>query len=1070
MEWPNQDRFPTNRPQFTVHATIKDWFYSSEQLLLVTGYASLGKVIDLIASLSIDHQHVRIYLGNEPQPIMRERSVSTVADEMRDYWLAKGLSIAQCPRIEAAARRLRSRDVEVRMPSRGGRRVHAKLYCAIENVLLGSSNFTHAGLHSQIEGNTIFSRSRDKARYAETWSLAEAIWETGECCNDWLADLIEQLMKVVSWQEALARACSELLSGDWVDLLLSMEHESERLWPSQRDGIAQALYILDNTGAVLVADATGSGKTRMGAFLVQATAARARATGRVSSLCGIICPPSVIENWVNETDRPGPNTCVGSSGLLGRRSKDAKRIERILAQGDILVVDEAHNYHNLKSNRSQKLLESVATDLMLFTATPINRSARDLLVMINLLGADNLQEQTLKQLESYLGGRKRITNLDQTVIQQLSNEIRQFTVRRTISQLKAYIAAQPDAYKNALGENCTYPEINNKVYAIDGTKRDREIALQIAQLASQLKGLNYLLKPIKDDQRLGEVEPEALQRYVEWRVDAARFLAAYTVMHALRASKYVLMEVVLGHKTACSAARLKPDENHTERQGLIDRIRQKAYKMPVPAVDPAFLPDFLKNADSYHDAVTQELHLYEKIAAITAELSLEREKAKVRQILDASQRHHKLLVFEERILALRVIENLLKQAKPPHHVHLATGRDPKVKSKLCEIMGLGGREGKHIGLCSNAMAEGVNLQSASCLIMLDRPSVIRHAEQRIGRIERLDSPHQEAEIFWPLDAPAFRLNRDHKFISRHQETKRLIGANFEVPEEYEVDDFDTMTVDSSMELIAKLEQSRKERSIGMQDAFHTVRSLYDDGNDEALIPKALVDQMTASTGVVISRVSLVESKTHSPWAFICQAGTKHQPARWILVSEDERNTTAKLDEIVAFLKGNLGPDTRDIKPTDASISQMEKLVKTLRENPDITLSSNRLALLKLLSQYVDHMSHVAAKKQNQQQLDYYHAVKTMLPWATGGLLDEGNDNACLRQLECLADAFQVLLQPLRTERLKKMGNKKLVRYRDLLPQLKQSPLEFNVFKRATEQALRQPSCEPSTAAVIFGVM
>ncbi len=1069
MEWPNQDRFPTNRPQFTVHSTIKDWFYSSEQLLLVTGYAILGKVIDLIASLSIDHQHARIFLGNEPQPIMRERSTSTVADEMRDYWLAKGLSIDQCPRIEAAARRLRSRDVEVRMPGRGGRRVHAKLYCAIENVLLGSSNFTHAGLHSQIEGNTIFSRSRDKARYAETWSLAEAIWETGECCNDWLADLIEQLMKVVTWQEALARACSELLSGDWVDLLLSMENESERLWPSQRDGIAQALYILDNTGAVLIADATGSGKTRMGAFLVQATAARARATGRVSSLCGIICPPSVIENWMTETDRPGPNTCVGSSGLLGRRSKDAKRIVRILAQGDILVVDEAHNYHNLKSNRSQKLLESVATDLMLFTATPINRSARDLLVMINLLGADNLQEQTLKQLESYLGGRKRIAKLDQAVIQQLSNEIRQFTVRRTISQLKGYIAAQPEAYKNALGENCTYPEIINQVYAIDGNERDREIALQIAQLASQLKGLNYLLKPIKDDPGLGEADPEALQRYVEWRIDAARFLAAYTIMHALRASKYVLMEVVLGHEAACNAARLKHDDNHTERQGLIERIRQKARKMPAPAVDPAFLPDFLKNADRYQDAVAQELQLYEQIAALTAELSLEREKTKVRQIQEASQRHHKLLVFEERILALRVIENLLKQAKPTHHVHLATGRDPKAKAELCELMGLGGREGKHIGLCSNAMAEGVNLQSASCLIMLDRPSVIRHAEQRIGRIERLDSPHQEAEILWPLDAPAFRLNRDHKFISRHQETKRLIGANFEVPEEYEADDFDTMAEESSEELISKLEQSREEQSFGVQDAFHTVRSLYD-GSNGALIPKTLVDQMKAATGVVISRVSLVESKTNSPWAFICQAGTSQQPARWVLVSEDERNTTAKLDEIVAFLMANLGPDTCDIKPTDASIAQMEKLVKTLRENPDIILSSNRLALLKLLSQYVDHMSHVTAKKQDQQQLDYYHAVKTMLPWTSGGLLDEGRDNASLRQLESLADAFQVLLQPLRTERLKKMGNKKLVRYRDLLPQLKQSPLEFNAFKRATELALRQSSCEPSTAAVIFGVM
>ncbi|MBR9827983.1 MAG: hypothetical protein GYB41_04985 [Oceanospirillales bacterium] len=219
-------------------------------------------------------------------------------------------------------------------------------------------------------------------------------------------------------------------------------------------------------------------------------------------------------------------------------------------------------------------------------------------------------------------------------------------MRRTIS----YIAAQPDAYKNALGENCTYPEIKNQVYAIDGSERDREIALQIVQLARQLRGLNYLVKPIKDDPGLGDLDPEALQRYVEWRIDAARFLAAYTVMHALRASKYVLMEVVLGHEEACNAARLKPDDNHTERQGLIEKISQKTRKMPAPAVDPAFLPDFLKDANRYQNAVTQELHLYEQITALTLELSQKREKTKVRQILEASQRHQKLLVFEERIL------------------------------------------------------------------------------------------------------------------------------------------------------------------------------------------------------------------------------------------------------------------------------------------------------------------------------------------------------------------------------------------------------------------------------------
>ncbi|MCZ7140631.1 DEAD/DEAH box helicase family protein, partial [Salmonella enterica subsp. enterica] len=79
-------------------------------------------------------------------------------------------------------------------------------------------------------------------------------------------------LKVVSWQEALARACSELLEGQWAKHYIEQHIDlgDTKLWPSQEQGIAQALWILENVGSVLVADPTGSGKTRMGAHLLRA--------------------------------------------------------------------------------------------------------------------------------------------------------------------------------------------------------------------------------------------------------------------------------------------------------------------------------------------------------------------------------------------------------------------------------------------------------------------------------------------------------------------------------------------------------------------------------------------------------------------------------------------------------------------------------------------------------------------------------------------------------------------------------------------------------------------------------
>ncbi|AHZ76229.1 helicase [Pseudomonas putida] len=37
----------------------------------------------------------------------------------------------------------------------------------------------------------------------------------GKNAEDAFIDLLEQLLKFVTWQEALARACGELLESDW---------------------------------------------------------------------------------------------------------------------------------------------------------------------------------------------------------------------------------------------------------------------------------------------------------------------------------------------------------------------------------------------------------------------------------------------------------------------------------------------------------------------------------------------------------------------------------------------------------------------------------------------------------------------------------------------------------------------------------------------------------------------------------------------------------------------------------------------------------------------------------------
>ena len=81
--------------------------------------------------------------------------------------------------------------------------------------------------------------------------------------------LLLQMLKKSPWREALSKAISMLLESGWMDskLGINVDELSKSLLPHQIDGLKRALWVIENKGAVLVADATGSGKTKLGTWL-----------------------------------------------------------------------------------------------------------------------------------------------------------------------------------------------------------------------------------------------------------------------------------------------------------------------------------------------------------------------------------------------------------------------------------------------------------------------------------------------------------------------------------------------------------------------------------------------------------------------------------------------------------------------------------------------------------------------------------------------------------------------------------------------------------------------------------
>lgn len=313
QRWPSHERFPYNDAERTVESVVRADLEGARDPLIITGYTSLDRLIDFLArcerrqaSEPGHYNRIRFVLGHEPAPSKRTEFGGhriALSQEVVDYWLSRGISLHLSGRLLAALELIRRGVVEAR--TSGESAVHAKVYAGDNGITVGSSNFSNAGLLRQVEANVRFTRD-ELVRFEEAHRAAEVIWSTSIPYTEQLEELLGKMLRVVSWQEALARACAELLEGTWARRYARGPalDEGPQLWPSQQQGIAHALWILENQGSVLIADATGSGKTLMGTHLAKRIINRARRAGRTHNDFSVLLAPPVFSTSGSEMPRP----------------------------------------------------------------------------------------------------------------------------------------------------------------------------------------------------------------------------------------------------------------------------------------------------------------------------------------------------------------------------------------------------------------------------------------------------------------------------------------------------------------------------------------------------------------------------------------------------------------------------------------------------------------------------------------------------------------------------------------------------------------------------------------------
>lgn len=976
IEWPDTTRFPLNLDKSTVEQTVwKDLKYSLNPFLVV-GFASLDRVIDFIAECREEAQ-IRIIFGFElfqsrkDDFALRESSFSK---EMEEYWLDRGISLRLSAKLIECIEKLKSGKVLTRCMIGATHRLHAKIFVGDGAATVGSSNFTEPGLRYQLEANARFSLNKDNRRYRELKQIAENFWELGRDYNDQLIKLLEQLLRRVPWREALARACAELLEGEWAQTYLRGDYlpDEANLWPAQRQGIAQALYILSNQGSVLVADATGSGKTRMGVHLIGAVADQILRSGRIrhgKSL--MVCPPIVEQSWQMESHLAGVHLDTYSHGVLSHtKSRKHELTIEALRRAQILSIDEGHNFLNFGSTRSQNLLRNMADHVLLFTATPINRSVVDLLKIADMLGADNLDDSTLAMFNKLLKTKHFHRTLDDAEIDQLRGEIQRFTVRRTKRMLNQLIQREPEKYVDKQGNQCRFPKHKSKVYTLKEGKEDRELAAKIRELADQLYAVTHFQNPIEMPATMlkrGVTE----EKFLEGRIKSARTIARYMIMASLRSSRAALGEHIVGTKQAKTDFDLSEFRKHTESGNVLATLDRVSGQIPKNKLTIQ-LPDWMSNEEIHRKACEHDAKIYQKIYEYVKKMSNQREKEKARILVRLLPSNSLLLAFDSRPITLAEIKKYIREESPKQKVIIATGDAGSQRDDILEAFALDSEQKGVIGLCSDSLSEGVNLQRASALVHLDMPSVVRIAEQRVGRVDRLDSPHKSIEAWWPDDAPEFGLSSDEKFIERYETVEALLGANMPLPEHLQNSGSKQVKAE---DLIKEFEEEiEKAEWDGIRDAFQPVRHLV--YGKDALVDEETYEHYRHITAKVLSRVSLVKSK--SPWAFFCLRSGNFGAPRWLLFPSSMRQVITGLENVCDALRERLNDEVVDLEMNSGAADVLNRFLTSLSAAEKSLLPRKKQRALEEMKFIIQHAIKKSIDNLNQEDAAHLHEIQNML--------------------------------------------------------------------------------------------
>lgn len=734
------------------HAIYKP-LQKTERIRILVGIATSRGTYDLIRSAEDGGQNPLLFSHAETKQKIEDTIKYEMTDSEDNQDVEEG--------VQKFIEWIKEGKLQIRAyPSQN---IHAKLYIMTfregdrdkGRVITGSSNFTQSGLIDNLEFNV---ELKNRSDYEFAKHKFEELWENAvDVSENYIQTITEKtwLNQNITPYELYLKFLYEYFKDELSrtdEVFTKYLPQDFKRFEYQEQAVLNAKKILEEYGGVFISDVVGLGKTYVSAMLV----------GQLDGRTLVIAPPALLNknnpgSWPNVfSDFHIPADFV-STGKLdeAKRAIEQREYKNV-------IIDEAHRFRTETTISYEDIAEICrGKRVILVSATPYNNSPKDILAQIKLF--QNSRKSTIPgvadlegfftELDRRLKKVDRQEDYDQFLDITRSNakEIRDkvlkyLMVRRTRTEIEKYFAE--DLKKN----NIQFPEVEDPqpLYYQLNDDEDR-IFMQTVELITQkfkyarYTPLLYLKKPVSDlevqsQKNMGGFMKVLLVKRLEssfyaFRKSIDRFIHSYEMF----IKEYEKGDVYISKGYINKIFELLEQGDDEAVQKLIEEGKAEKYE------SKDFVPHFVTD-------LKNDLKILRQIKSMWQ--TIERDP-KLETLLDNLKNHHvlkdnKMIIFtESKETAEYLAENINNSLG--NIALLFHGNSPEViRDKVIEnfdARAKNKRDDYKILISTEVLSEGVNLHRANTVINYDIPWNPTRLMQRVGRINRIDTPFKKIYTF-----------------------------------------------------------------------------------------------------------------------------------------------------------------------------------------------------------------------------------------------------------------------------------------------------------------------------------